>query len=52
VLLATIAEASDFVEVTLFTSNNLSFLHRFRPDASSIADHDTPSDLFAAIDPE
>jgi DDE_Tnp_1-associated len=51
VLSATIAGADDFVETTLWGTENLAFLKRFYGYANGIPSHDTPCDVFAALDP-
>jgi predicted transposase YbfD/YdcC len=51
-LAATIAGADDFVEVTLWGQQHLTFLRRFLPYERGIPSHDTMCDVFAAIDPE
>jgi predicted transposase YbfD/YdcC len=51
-LVATIAGADDFVEVTLWGQQHQAFLRRFFLYASGIPSHDTMCDVFAAIDPD
>jgi len=51
-LAATIAEADDFVEATLWGAEHLAFLRQFYPYKKGIPSHDTLSHVFAALDPE
>ena len=50
-LCGTVAGADDFVELTLWGSEHLSFLRRFLPFARGIPSHDTLCEVIAAIDP-
>lgn len=51
-LCGTIAGADDFVEITLWGAEHLTFLRRFRPFQRGIPSHDVLCDVIAAIDPE
>ena len=51
-LCGTIAGADDFVEITLWGAEHLTFLRRFRPFRRGIPSHDVLCDVIAAIDPE
>jgi hypothetical protein len=52
VLSATIAWADDFVETMVWGTEHLAFLTRFYRHESGIPSHDTPCDVFAALDAE
>jgi hypothetical protein len=51
-LCATIAGADDFVEVTLWGEQHVTFLRRFQPFRQGIPSHDVLCDVIATIDPE
>lgn len=51
VLCATLAGADDFVEVTEWAHNHLSFLRGLRPFARGIPSHDRLTDVITALDP-
>ena len=51
-LCATIAGADDFVEITLWGREHLTFLRRFRRFQRGIPSHDVLCDVIAALDPE
>lgn len=51
-LCGTVAGADDFVELTLWGSEHLSFLRRFLPFARGIPSHDTLCEVIAALDPD
>jgi predicted transposase YbfD/YdcC len=51
-LCGTLAGADDFVEITLWGTQNLSFLRRFLPYAHEIPSHDTLGEVIRVVDPE
>src|SRR3954463_14693351 len=51
-LCGTVADADDFVELTLWGEEHLAFLRRFLPFARGIPSHDTLCEVIAAIDPD
>ena len=52
VLCATLAGMEDFVEITLWGEQRLTFLRRFLPYERGVPSHDTLGDVIGALDPE
>lgn len=52
VLCATLAGMEDFVEITLWGEQRLTFLRRFMPYERGVPCHEPPGDVIGALDPE